>query len=87
MSTPYMALGSVLRQAVGMFWALWLVAFVVTRSYALHAAYQAEVGRRMDERWLLEQCRQPEFYANLRQHSDLCTEVKCITFHCFVFGR
>ena len=75
MSTPYMALGSLLRQALGVFWVLWLATFVVTRSYALHEAYQAEVGQQSDERWLLQQCQLPEFYANLRQHSNLCTEV------------
>lgn len=75
MSTPYMAFSALLKQALWVFWALWLAAFVVTRTYALHMAYQAEVGRRNDERWLLRQCEDSDFYANLRQHSNLCTEV------------
>ena len=48
---------------------------ITTRIYSLHEAYIAEIGRRSDERWLLKQCDDPEFYANLRQHSDLCTQV------------
>jgi hypothetical protein len=39
-----------------------------------------EVGKRNDERWLLLQCADPDFYSNLRQHSDLCTEVGFSTF-------
>ena len=70
-----MAFSVCLRNAIATIWLAWLVSFVVTRIYALHEAYVAEVGKRNDERWLLKQCSDPEFYANLRQHSDLCTEV------------
>jgi len=55
------------------------------RVYAFHEAYVFEVGKRNDERWLLLQCADPDFYSNLRQHSDLCTEVGFITF--ILMGR
>ncbi len=78
MSTPSMALSVCLRNALVSFWMLWATTFVVTRLYALHEAYVWEVGKRNDERWLLQQCLDPEFYANLKQHSDLCTEVRYV---------
>jgi hypothetical protein len=75
MTTPCMAFSICMRNAVLSFWTLWVFTFVVTRLYALHEAYVFEVGKRNDERWLLSQCADPEFYANLKQHSDLCTQV------------
>ena len=75
MSTPYMAFSSLLRNALAVFFSLWLATFLIVRAYAMHEAYIAEVGRRSDEKWLLNQCQDPDFYANLRQHSNLCTEV------------
>jgi hypothetical protein len=75
MSTAYMGLAKLIRNAMGTIWAMWLVAFLVTRGCALHEAYVSETVKRSDEKWLLEQCSDPDFYANLRQHSALCTEV------------
>lgn len=97
MTTPSMAFSVCARNAAAAFAALWLAAMVVTRLYALHEEYVAELGIRNDERWLVEKCKvctvlcfhyptcclinvfdgqqEPEFYANLRQHSDLCTRV------------
>lgn len=77
MSTLYMAVTPLLRNSLAICWLLWITAFCVTRVYALHEAYVAEVGKREDERWLLDKCTDPEFYSNLRQHSNLCTEVGC----------
>ena len=77
MTTPSMAFSICLRNALLAFWAAWGVAFITTRVYSLHEAYIEELGRRNDEKWLLAQCQYPEFYSNLRQHSDLCTEVGC----------
>ena len=85
MSTPYMAFSCLVRNAIAVFWALWLATFVIVRVYALHEAYVAEVGRRSDERWLLDRCQDPEFYANLRQHSNLCTEVGTLRVPCQLF--
>jgi hypothetical protein len=70
-----MAFSSLLRNALAVFFSLWLATFLIVRAYAMHEAYIAEVGRRSDEKWLLNQCQDPDFYANLRQHSNLCTEV------------
>lgn len=75
MSTPYMAFSVLVRNAVLFFVTVWLGTFAVTRAYALHEAYVSEIGKRNDERWLLQKCSEPDFYSNLRQHSNLCTEV------------
>ena len=71
-----MAFSVCLRNAFISFWIAWSIAFAVTRLYYLQEEYIAEVGKRRDETWLLRQCNDPEFYANLRQHSDICTEVE-----------
>jgi hypothetical protein len=70
-----MAFSCLARNALAVFFCLWLVTFLIVRAYAFHEAYVAEVGKRSDEQWLLDRCQDPEFYANLRQHSNLCTEV------------
>ena len=75
MSTPAMAFGVGLRNVVVSFWLVWTVTFCISRVFLLHEAYIAESSKRIDERWLLEKCREPEFYSNIRQHTDLCTEV------------
>lgn len=75
MSTPAMAFGVGLRNVVVSFWMVWGITFFISRAFLLHESYVAEANKRMDERWLLEKCQEPEFYSNLRQHTDLCTEV------------
>lgn len=76
MSTPYMAFASMMRTALFFFGTMWLVLFCATRACDLHEAYVSEMGRRIDEKWLLSQCDDPEFYANMKQHSTLCTQVR-----------
>lgn len=75
MSTPAMALNSAIRNIVLCMWWMWVTTFVVSRIYLLHEAYIEEANKRSDERWLLKQCSNPEFYSNIRQHTDICTEV------------
>lgn len=70
-----MAFSVCARNAAMAFAVLWMAAMLVTRICALHEEYVAELGIRNDERWLVERCKDPDFYANLRQHSDLCTRV------------
>lgn len=75
MSTPAMAFGVGLRNVVVSLWLIWVGTFCISRVFLLHEAYVAESNKRTDERWLLQQCKDPEFYSNIRQHTDLCTEV------------
>jgi hypothetical protein len=75
MSTPAMALGTAVRNLFFCAWFMWMTTFSVSRMYLLHEAYIEETNRRSDEQWLLKQCNNPEFYSNIRQHTDICTEV------------
>lgn len=65
----------------------WACAVLVTRLSAFHDAYMAHVNKIQDETWLREKCREPEFFSNLRQHTELCTEVvQCpLPSFCVVF--
>lgn len=76
MSTPAMAFGAGLRNILVSLWLVWSLTFAISRIFLLHDAYISESNKRIDERWLREKCKEPEFYSNLRQHTDLCTEVE-----------
>ena len=76
MSTPAMAFGTGLRSVLVSLWVMWCATFLVSRAFLLHDAYISESNKRVDEKWLLKKCSEPEFYSNIRQHTDLCTEVE-----------
>ena len=59
--------------SVGVFWA---VSFGVSRVFVFYEAYSSFLSVLKDEEWLREQCALPEFYSNLRQHTDLCSSVR-----------
>jgi hypothetical protein len=42
----------------------------------LHQIYQATAARLQGERWLLDQCADPHFFANMHAHTDLCLTVE-----------
>lgn len=42
----------------------------------LHQIYQATAARLQGERWLLGQCADPHFFANMHAHTDLCLTVE-----------
>jgi len=47
----------------------------VTHVHRFHLALAARRLAAKNNAWLAEQCRTPEFYANMREHSALCDEV------------
>jgi hypothetical protein len=59
--------------SVGVFWP---VSFGVSRLFMFYEAYSAFLGVLKDEEWLRVQCALPEFYSNMRQHTDLCNAVR-----------
>jgi hypothetical protein len=75
MSTPVMAFTQYLKWMLMGFWLLWVTTLLVSRIFIFHAAYTTHVAKVSDENWLLEQCKTPEFYSNIRQHTDLCEAV------------
>ena len=53
-----------------------MVSFGVSRLFVFYEAYSAFLRILKDEEWLRMQCALPEFYSNLRQHTDLCNNVR-----------
>jgi hypothetical protein len=43
---------------------------------ALYTAYKRACMRLDDEKWLLENCKDPVFFANMRAHPNVCSDVE-----------
>lgn len=43
---------------------------------ALYTAYKRACMRLDDEKWLLENCRDPTFYSKMRAHPSVCSDVE-----------
>jgi hypothetical protein len=43
---------------------------------ALYSRFVTIAGQLESERWLASKCSQPDFFANLHQHTDLCIHVE-----------
>jgi len=76
MTTPAMVFSSLLKLMVISLGVFWSVSFIVARLFIFYEAYVNFQGVLKDEEWLRSQCDQPEFYSNMRQHSDLCNDVR-----------
>ena len=50
--------------------------FALQKVCELHAAYELRRTRIEKETWLRSQCARPEFYTNMRYHTNLCEEVE-----------
>jgi hypothetical protein len=44
--------------------------------YVLHTEHTTARQRLLDDKWLLGKCGEPDFYMNLKQHTDLCEGVE-----------
>eukprot|EP00960_Hanusia_phi_P064639 765856-Hanusia_phi.AAC.1 len=55
---------------------LWLAMFAFSRVFMFYSEYQAEEARRADDEWLRVRCKDPEFFHNMKQHTDLCLKVE-----------
>ena len=71
-----MVFSSLLKLMVISLGVFWSVSFIVARLFIFYEAYVNFQGVLKDEEWLRSQCDQPEFYSNMRQHSDLCNDVR-----------
>jgi hypothetical protein len=54
----------------------WVFMFAFSRAFMLYSEYQAEVARLNDDAWLRVKCKDPEFFHNIKQHTDLCLKVE-----------
>ena len=50
--------------------------FSVDKICLLHEVYTIRSHELEKERWLLKQCKDPEFFSNLGYHTSLCTEIE-----------
>jgi len=76
MATPAMVCGCLIKLMVICVGVFWVVSFGVSRLFIFHEAYNVFLRVLKDEEWLRGQCALPEFYSNLRQHTDLCNTVR-----------
>ncbi len=76
MSTPAMMLASMLKLMIICMTTFWIVSFSVGRFFVFYEAYTTALRVVRDEAWIRAQCADPQFYSNLKQHSDLCQSVQ-----------
>jgi hypothetical protein len=76
MSTPAMMLASMLKLMIICMTTFWIVSFSVGRFFVFYEAYTSALRLIRDEAWIRTQCSDPQFYSNLKQHSDLCQSVQ-----------
>jgi hypothetical protein len=53
-----------------------LLGLAISRFYIFYDVYIQENTKKNEDAWLRIQCKNPEFYSNIRQHTDLCSEVE-----------
>jgi hypothetical protein len=51
------------------------LSFLATRTHMFHVALMRRQQQTLNNRWLLEQCKAPEFYSNMKHHSSLCDDL------------
>lgn len=76
MSTPAHALiayGKALFILLSIFTALGVF---ISRVYVFYESYSLFSMQRSEESWLRAKCKDPEFYTNMRQHTDLCAQIE-----------
>ena len=54
---------------------MWAFTLLVSRVFIFHEAWNHELDKREKEKYLLAKCEDPEFFHNIRFHTDICTEV------------
>ena len=71
-----MMLASVFKLMIICLTTFWIVSFSVGRFFVFYEAYTSALRLVRDEAWIRAQCSDPQFYSNLKQHSDLCQSVQ-----------
>lgn len=75
-TTQALRRGEPLSSAMSLLAILITSVFVLDALAAFHAAYQRASLRLEDERWLLDNCRDPTFFSKMRAHTNVCYEVE-----------
>lgn len=72
-----LVLGVGLKNIILSAWVIWSTTFIISRVHHFHEVYIEEANKRSNEKWLLKQCSDPEFFSNMKQHADaLCSKVE-----------
>jgi hypothetical protein len=71
-----MIFASMLKLMIICLTTFWIVSFSVGRFFVFYEAYTSALRLIRDEAWIRSQCSDPQFYSNLKQHSDLCQSVQ-----------
>jgi len=71
-----MMLASMLKLMIICLTTFWIVSFSMGRFFIFYEAYTSALRTVRDEAWIRTQCSDPQFYSNLKQHSDLCQSVQ-----------
>lgn len=48
---------------------------IISRVHIFYESYSEFTLQRVEEEWLRKNCQDPDFYSNMRQHTDLCALV------------
>ena len=70
-----MVAASMIKLMVVCIGVFWIVSFSVGRIFIFYESYTSFLSVLRDEEWLRVQCASPEFYSNMRQHTELCNTV------------
>ena len=70
-----MVAASMIKLMVVCLGVFWIVSFSVGRVFIFYESYTSFLSVLKDEEWLRIQCASPEFYSNMRQHTELCNTV------------
>jgi len=54
----------------------WVVSILIIKAHLLHVSITARHQQIMNNQWLFEQCKQPEFYHNMKHHATLCDDLE-----------
>ena len=76
MSTPMMNfLSFAVRSASCIFW-MWVLTICISLSYTFHCELGRERIKYQNDAWLRQKCQDPDFYINIKEHTDLCVTVE-----------
>jgi len=71
-----MVAASMLKLMVVALTVFWVISFSIGRIFIFYEAYTSVLRVHKEEAWLRLQCGDPNFYTNMRQHTDVCANVQ-----------
>lgn len=75
MCLTWMYLQFMCRNTAAGMWVMYIFTLCASRMYVFYETYSELRAMVSGEKYLLQRCNDPEFFSNIRQHTDLCTTV------------